>query len=209
MGTFDLAKIFSNTFRYNMPDKFVVNKSNDTLDQYQASIKTDPFKVPPAVVNRDSGLFDSTYSVLGQPYYATDLLGREFFLPVTLNGYLIPFAVLSINEKKTIVETAMPERGGSVKELISIDDYIINLKGILVEEDNIYPEQQIIDIHNLFLLAESIPIRSVLTDIFLNGAYNHCVVIKEIKWPANPGVENAKPFEIDMVADMIFTLEIA
>jgi hypothetical protein len=191
-----------------MPDKFKVDKSNDAVEVYNSSIKKSPFKLPQAVENRANGLFDSDYSVLGQPYYATDFLGREFFLPVTLNGHLIPFAVLSINEKKTIVETAMPERGGSVKELISIDDYIINLKGILIEEDNIYPEQQIIDIHNIFLLNESIPIRSVLTDIFLNGAYNHSVVIKEIKWPANPGVQNAKPFEIDMVADMIFTLEI-
>ena len=206
MATFDLAQLFSNTFGYSMPDKFVIDKSKDAFDEVN-NVPPNFFEVPQAVVNRATGIGD--YSNLGQPYYATDFLGREFFLPVTLNGKLIPFAVLSINEKKTIVETAMPERGGSVKELISIDDYVINLKGILVEEDNIYPEQQIIDIHNLFLLGESIPIRSVLTDIFLNGAYNHSVVIKEIKWPANPGVQNAKPFEIDMVADMIFTLEIA
>lgn len=147
------------------------------------------------------------YSSLVQPYYDIDDLGREHFLPVRINNYLIPFAVVGIQCKKTLVETPMPERGGSVTEMISIDDYIINIKGILINKNNDYPEKEIINIQKLFKINASLPLRSALTDIFLNGAYNHQVIIKDVKWPAT-GNQHAKAFEMDCKSDMIFNLEI-
>ena len=57
-------------------------------------------------------------SNLGQAYYGQDLLGREHFLPVYLNKYLIPFAVIGMSCSKSFVNTPMPYRGGSVHELI-------------------------------------------------------------------------------------------
>lgn len=149
----------------------------------------------------------------GQPYYATDALGREFFLPIRLQvppffDYLIPFAIMSVNCKKTIVSTPMPQRGGAVKELISIDDYVFNIKGLLINNVNAYPEADIIALHSIFKVNGSVAMRSVLSDIFLSGDFNHMVTIKELKWPAIAAVEHAKPFEIDCESDMIFTLEV-
>lgn len=145
---------------------------------------------------------------LGGRYYDTDIFGREFFLPVQLDGYVLPFAVVGVSCKKTIVSTALPERGGTVKELISLDDYIINVKGILINDDNKYPESEIIDLHELFLKNQSITMQCVLTDIFLKGTFKQKVVIKELKFPTVTGVEHAKPFEMELESDMIFTLEI-
>jgi hypothetical protein len=155
-------------------------------------------------------------SDLGQAYYESDDLGREHFLPVKLNNYLVPFAVVGINAKKTIVSTSMPERGGSVHEIISVDDYAINIKGILINDDNVFPEKEITAIHKLFEVNNSIELRSALTDIFLRGGNKdserlndllHQVVIKTVNYPAVAGVEHAKPFEITCESDMIFTLE--
>ncbi len=190
---FYLQDLFEKTFGYLPADKFVVNKSEG------ASAESNPFTIPTAA-NR------TEYSSLGQPYYKQDYLGREMFMPVMLGGYLVPFAVVSVTEKKTLIETPMPERGGSVTELISIDDYLINIKGIIVEDEDIFPETQIKNIHELFLQNNSIELRSVLTDIFLSGVFEHRVIIKEVKWPASPGIENAKPFEIDCKSDMIYEL---
>ncbi len=66
--------------------------------------------------------------------------GRWFFMPVSFkynstntNGEVVrrvlelPDAIISITGKKTIVETAMVERKGTVKELISVDDYDITI----------------------------------------------------------------------------------
>lgn len=178
MAQFDLGEIFRDAFGYDPP----VTKTPNIERKQQSN--------------------------LGQPYYATDIFGHEFFLPVTLNDVLIPFAVLGMTWKRTIVETPMPERGGSVNELISIDDYQFNLKGILIMDEFSFPESEIIKQHDLFKINASVIMRSVISDIVLNGAANHRVIIKEVKWPPVSGIEHVKPFEMDMKSDMIFDLEI-
>jgi len=189
MPEFKIDDIFKKAFGYDIPKR--------------------KFEIPAAAERTET-------SDLGQPYYATDELGREHFLPVKLNGYLLPFAVVGINAKKTIVSTSMPERGGSVHEIISVDDYVINIKGILINDDNIFPEKEITAIHKLFEVNNSIELRSALTDIFLRGGIKeseqlndqlHQVVVKTVNYPAVAGVEHAKPFEITCDSDMIFTLE--
>ena len=55
--------------------------------------------------------------------------------------YEIPNAVISIRGKKSIVETAMVGRKGTVKELISVDDYEIRIAGVCLDVD--FPDQQI------------------------------------------------------------------
>lgn len=172
------------------------------------------FGYEPNVTDADSIKLEQRKEIssLGQQYRAKDLDGTEYFLPVTINDVLIPFAVLGMTWKKTIVSTAMPERGGSVKELISIDDYEFTLKGILVDKNNDFPDDQVMNLHNLFLKGESLVMRSVLSDIVLKGMGDdpdgHKVVIKEIKWPEVSGIEHAKPFEMQLESDMIFDLEI-
>lgn len=176
---FNLSDIFHQAFGYEMPkEKFVIEQAPGRADK----------------------------ASLGGRYYDTDIFGREFFLPVQLDGYVLPFAVVGVTCKKTIVSTAMPERGGTVKELISLDDYLINIKGILINDDNTYPESEIIDLHELFLKNESVNLQCVLTDIFLKGSFGQKVVIKDLKFPTVTGIEHAKPFEMELESDMIFDL---
>jgi hypothetical protein len=192
MAQFDLGQIYKDVFGYDAPT-------------------TDPDKIniPPAVARREQ-------SKLGQPFYATDLSGREFFLPVTIDDILIPFAVLGMTWKKTIVETPMPERGGAVIELINIDTYQFTLKGLLVNETNDFPDDGVMQLFNLFKENNSVTMRSVLSDIVLSGQSNvngddpdgHKVVIKEMQWPEVSGVEHVKPFQMNLISDMIFDLEI-
>jgi hypothetical protein len=181
MTEFNFRELFSQAFGYNAPE------NTSSLPQAPARLEQ---------------------SLLGQPYYVTDIFGREFFLPVTINGYLIPFAVMSVTSRKLILADAMPESGGSINESISIDDYLFTIKGIAITDNNDYPEQQVIDLHRLFLISDSLEMRSVLSDIFLSGANGHKVLIKEISWPAIPGVQNAKPFEMQLKSDMIDSLEL-
>ena len=180
MAEFNLKKIFKETFGSELPPSFQLENA--------------PVR--------------KTGSSLGQSYYKEDLSGREFFLPVTINGLLIPFAVISMTWKKTFVTTSMPERGGSVHELISIDDYVFNVKGLLVNEENEFPEDDIIKLHDLFKINASVRMESALSAIVLKGDFDEKVIIKEVKWPATAGVEHIKAFEIDCESDQIFDLEI-
>jgi hypothetical protein len=189
MAEINLINIFSEAFGYEPPQQKLIIPAADPRQEM---------------------------SNLGQPYYGEDLFGREFFMPIYLNGIIVPFAVIGCTWKKTYVSTAMPERGGTVKELISIDDYAINIKGILVSPGNDWPEADIISMHNLFKLNQSVSLRSALTDIFLSGKSDgksedpvgHRVVIKEMSWPEVSGIEHAKPFSMSVESDLIFELEI-
>lgn len=189
MPSFDLRDVFKKAFGYEAPANFTIEKAAARKEQ----------------------------SNLGQPFYGTDAQDREHFLPVYINKMLLPFAVVGIQPKKTIVETPMPERGGSVIEIISVENYAINIKGILISDDNNFPEKEIMELEKLFKINASVELRSAITDIWLRGGTKedeklndqlHQVVIKEIPLPPVAGVEHARPFEIVCVSDMIFTLEI-
>lgn len=180
MASFDLSDIFFQAFGYTPPPQ-------------QPDI-------PPAPARTET-------SQLGQPFYMEDHLGREFFMPVTLNGYLVPFAVVSMLWKKNYVSTGMPERGGSVKELINVEDYVFNIKGICINNNNEFPEQTIIYLHDLFKINASITMKCVLSAIVLSGKFDERVIIKDIRWPAMQGVQHAAAFEMTLESDMIFELE--
>lgn len=179
MATFNIGDIFRRAFDYDMP--------------------ADSIEIPTAQGRKET-------SKKGGMYYATDALGREFFMPVKIESVLVPFAVVSVTSKKTIVSTPMPERGGSVKELISIDDYAINIKGIVLNPGSDFPEDQIQEMHDLFKENRALLLECVLTDIFLEA--DQKVVVRECRWPSVAGVEHARPFELELESDQIFDLEV-
>ncbi|HLO38372.1 MAG TPA: DUF6046 domain-containing protein [Lacibacter sp.] len=181
MAEFNIDEIFQNAFGYNLPKPFEISDADIRIEQ----------------------------SSLGQPMYMDDSFGREFFLPVVLDGLMVPFAVVSISCKKTIVKTALVERQGTVKELINTEDYVINIKGIIVRPDDKWPEDDIITLEKLFNKNQSVTLRNALTDIFLKGDYEHKVVVQSINFPAMAGIEHAKAFEIECESDAIFTLTVA
>lgn len=193
MSEFSIKSIFERSFGYEPPADFTIKKAEDRIER----------------------------SELGTAYYQADDMQREHFMPVTLGdvltagsgflgltagtGLLLPFAVVSITPRKIIVSTPMVERKGSVHEIISIDDYSINIKGLFIGKDNNYPEKYVTMLERLFQENKSIPIKCAKTDIFLKGEDK--VVIKDISLPATPGVQHVQPFEINCVSDTIFTLE--
>jgi hypothetical protein len=171
-------------------------------DIFQRSFGYQPqeeFRIEQALARRES-------SDLGQPYYDVDDLGREHFMPIRLNGWLIPFGVVSVTPRKNVVSTPMVERDGSVHEIISINDYSINIKGILLIRENDYPEAEVIKLHDIFRINAAVELRSAKTDIFLKGEDK--VVITEVPLLATPGIQQAQPFEINCMSDKIFTLEL-
>lgn len=178
----NISEIFYKAFGYEMPEP-------------------EQPEIPNAAARLDT-------SSLGQAYYANDDLGREHYLPLFINDMLIPFAIVGVTAKKTIVNTPMPERGGTVHELISIDDYVFTIKGIFINDSNDYPEQNVKDLFALFQVNQSVVMRGVLPAIFLNGNFEERVIISEVRFPQVQGIENAVPFEMICESDMAFELEI-
>ncbi|NLR66922.1 hypothetical protein HGH92_21620 [Chitinophaga varians] len=144
------------------------------------------------------------------PFYGREQFGRPYFMPVSIgttqlgNDLVLRNPVMKITCRKTIVETAMVNRAGTVKELINTEDYKINIRGIIIREDNMYPLEEIKELNDYFEKNIAFFIRSALTDLFMKDGDR--VVFTDITWPEVVGVENVKPYEINLITDSKFKL---
>ncbi|MBC9915016.1 DUF6046 domain-containing protein [Chitinophaga varians] len=142
-------------------------------------------------------------------YYGREQFGRPYFMPVSLGpnpsgpALQLRNPVIKISGRKTIVETSMVNSIGTVKELISREDYKINIKGIIVREDNMFPINEIKELDDYYKRNTVLFLRSVLTDLFLDKGQ---VVMTDLTWPELVGIENVKPYEINLVSDSPFKL---
>lgn len=151
---------------------------------------------------------EKTTSDKGSVLRKKDAQGRYYFMPVVFEhkgkDYEIPNAVISFTGKKNVVETAMVGRKGSVKELISIDDYEISIQGIASSDD--FPEAAIAELNELYTINEAITLKCALTDIFMEE--DDRVVIRSIDISDMKGSETFQVFKIDLVTDRSFELRI-
>ncbi len=106
-----------------------------------------------------------------------------------------------------MVKTSLAERVGTVKELYSVDDYSITIKGFAIDDQRrLWPEEQL---HALKLIHESttsIGIDNALTNIFLED--NGCqIAIEKIDFPeVSGGRKHVRPFVITAESDSVFNL---
>lgn len=127
----------------------------------------------------------------------------------TVTEFFLPYSVIKISGKKTIVKTAMAERQGTVKELYSVDDYSISLKGFFIDDKNrIWPEEDLKLFKKLFELQTAVVLENALTNVFLGS--DQKVVIESFELPeVEGGRKHVRPFNIQLESDSIFTLEVA
>lgn len=144
----------------------------------------------------------------GTPLYARDHLGRWYFMPVYFSTSMVtvelPYAVVSVKQKKIIEKTPLVERGGSVKELIATDDWEISIAGLILSSDGSYPEDEIAQIRELYARNESVEMVCALTDMLFDPQEK--VVIESIDFPSTPGLENGQAVKIQCTTDKPFEL---
>lgn len=143
-----------------------------------------------------------------------DAFGREFFMPVWLgkdNSSLIelPYAVIRTECRKYIIDTHLTDRTGTVKELINIDNYRFIVKGIIVNRDGQWPEDEINQLNDLFLVRDSLIIKSALTDIFLltpeRGGHDK-VAMSSFRLLEGKGAIHIRGYEMELISDEEFNL---
>jgi|ERR1035437_6721412 hypothetical protein len=204
----DLAELFKNTFGTK---PYVINKSGEVsgLDGT-------------FVINSTDGLPALTETTPKGSLIAERYLGIEIFLPIRFfdsnaSGSLLmylPYCVLSISGKKTIIKTPLPERVGTVKEQYNIDDYNIVIKGFLISQDRKFPEQEMEDLKKLYEAQQAVTIDNAITNIFLTNPVldrdeQRRVVIESLEFPeVQGGRKNVRPFVMELESDTVFTLEL-
>ena len=214
--TFDLADLFEQTFGYK----------TQAFDPQFQPVPNDKIPNAGAVRRTDNG-------AQGSAYYGNDANGREYFMPIkvtypddaklnsgdgllvgdnttgSLKDWWLPYPVISITSRKTIIETPLTERRGTVKELINIQDYEIVVKGFIISNTNEFPEADVTTLRDLYEQNIALSIQCPLTDIFLlrpDRSGSDQVVIKELIFPSIAGVKNVRPYELRLVSDEPFNL---
>ncbi|MBV6442757.1 MAG: hypothetical protein EPGJADBJ_04481 [Saprospiraceae bacterium] len=135
--------------------------------------------------------------------------GQPVFMPVRLGGVVLPNEPsLIINSRKNIVETALAgsERRGTVKELISIEDWSVVIRGVAInyKSSQFYPEDQVKELRDLYERNESMEIQCALTNLL--GIYR--LVIREFDLPEMIGVQHAQAYQFICTSDEDFILEL-
>ena len=222
---FDIAGLFKQQWGYNPPGNYAVNLVNNGINDLRG--KSGNYVVEkrnenPQQLNSsefwdiNNAPVEQITGKLGGDFWAKDNYQREYFMPVVLNGVSLWFPVISVIElNRQVVETDMVERSGSVKEIISTDDLVINIKGLIVGVNNQWPEDEFTQLCSLFAINRSVEIKSVITNIAFNKAFGqmeqdkHMVVIKRVPITPKVGVKHVIPYELNLVSDTIFELELA
>lgn len=128
------------------------------------------------------------------------------FMPVRLGGLQLWNPIIRAVCRKTVVETPLVERNGSVKEIVSTDDWVINIKGTIKLSGGGWPDQALEDLLAMFYRNEAVSIESALTARLLNG--NEYVVLTNLSLPDKQGKEQSIDYEIECVSDIAFELEL-
>ncbi len=166
----------------------------------------------------------------GSPYYEEGINGKVF-MPVTIRfedegqtafggagsasdqkpnkSWQLPNPVVSIESRKHIIDTALTERRGTVKEMINTSDYEIMIRGLIVGPTHDFPEDQIAMLRDAYEQNKPVSIASAVTDIFLlrpDRSGSDKVVIAEMRLPVIRGVKNVRPYELKLISDEAFNL---
>lgn len=188
---------------------------------YPQTFGSTPYKVP-ALTNQDEP--SPAYTLQGKKNDITQVTGStlltqfngvEIWLPVWFRGLpagigengvlFLPYTVVKIQGKKTIVSTPMMERRGTVKEVYNIDDYSISIKGFLIDANRQWPEKELTDMRKLFELNQSVVLDNALVNVFLNQTDK--VVIKSLDLPeVEGGRKHVRPFAMELESDSVFVL---
>ena len=142
-------------------------------------------------------------------------LGTPLVMPVKLENYQLPNEpIITITGSKKIVKTALTgvnkagetQRRGTVKELISVNDYTIKISGVLVSEEQLgeYPRNELAQLKYLYELRKAVKIRSLITDVF--GIT--LIAISNISVPGQPGMYNNQRYEITGFSDEDFRTDL-
>jgi hypothetical protein len=135
--------------------------------------------------------------------------GLEYYMPVKLGGIELHHPVIRTDARKHIIQTNLIERNGTVKELISIDDWSIVIRGIIVSKNKEFPEDEVEELKDLFNRNEALSIDCPITNILWVMPEGELaeMVITDFSFPEVRGVKGVRGYEIRGISDTSFDLE--
>jgi len=133
-----------------------------------------------------------------------DLKGNE----ITYDSLRIDTAIIEVSMPRNVVKTPVQGRDSVVKEFISDNDFLINIRGIINNTSRInqkvYPLDQVKTLVEICKAKRSV----VVTSTFLNEVFGiNDIVIEHPNIPQVEGLRNQQPFSISASSDVPIDLE--
>lgn len=131
------------------------------------------------------------------------VLGTPIFEQITLKDgakeYTMPdWPLIDIAFTKNIIKTPLKGFNGSVKEFINIDDYQIQIRGILINYANDeYPYDMLAELQNMCTINKELQVTSPV----LNLLDVHNLVITDVRYPEVEGYNHIQPFVLQALSD--------
>lgn len=162
-----------------------------------------------------SSALDANDEAIDTDFKLISALGTPLVMPVMIEGYQLPNEpIITITGSKKIVKTALTgvnredevQRRGTVKELISVNDYQIKITGRIIDEDDPerYPERIVTKIRNLFELRRALSVNCKMTDLL---GITH-IAVDKLSFPGDSGMENSQRYEISGFSDEDFRTDL-
>lgn len=173
--------------------------------------KKDDLKVKTESHNLQDGYKFNQQDALGKSYFMTLAVQEETIQNEDKKqNKVLPFPnepLVSISRKKTIVETATvgENRMGTVKEYICAEDYEIEIKGVIIGGDDIYPEEEVKNLNNLFNIKGTL---TIVDNQFFQLFGIQRIVLKSIKFDEMVGKQSIQKYTITAVSEESFFAEL-
>lgn len=130
----------------------------------------------------------------------TDFSGRS----VTFADIKIALVLINVSQAKKIITTEIQGNDGTVKEYIGMDDYQVNINGILNGPNGSYPMSAVNALHQLCKAPVAIDVESR----YLQNLDIHQIVIKDFSYDQEPGGYSKQNFSIQAISDAPVVLTI-
>lgn len=134
---------------------------------------------------------------------ATSYFGTPIFetLAFNLESELFTFEdapLIDVTLPKHIVKSQVAGRNGTVKEYIAQGDYMVRVRGLLVNHDaEELPYDKIEVLHRIAKMDKAINVQSS----FLNKLSIHNLVIAKVEYPSNERFTNVQPYVLECISD--------
>jgi hypothetical protein len=123
----------------------------------------------------------------------TDNNGKvQSFNPVTYYSLLV-----TVSQAKKIIKTEIQGRNGTVKEYIGMDDYSVDVSGIICGPNGHYPIDEVRDLKKML----DAPIPLVITSWYLQNLDIDMLAVDNYELPQDEGGYSYQQFTIKLISD--------
>lgn len=186
---------------FNIPDSVTVLAGTAILSNVPVKpTKAESFTIDNSPVS-DAPLYTSK---LGTPVFADlEFLGGRYetnspgifkdFEAVKFDAVLI-----TVNQAKKIIRTEIQGRDGTVKEYIGMDDYEVNINGIITGANGVRPTSEVDALKKVM----DAPIAIDVVSAYLQALGIDQIVVLSCAWEQDEGGYSYQTFSINAVSDV-------